>query len=168
MPKLPLSTVTNLTKVKSFWEGVRMTYGTNALAGKAMGVSPKLIAKYSETQTKPVSDKDLKTLQKGIARMSRGHYQVAKYYTEIKPVKWTRGQVEFAKQYTATGEKARRYFRKAVREAYTKNIRHIKMPALDPATGKVFNPSPAKKKVRRGSKRTNKRSNRRAIRRRRR
>jgi len=168
MPKLSLTKIAELTKTPSFFEGIRLTHGTYAAASRATGISRRTLARLAEKGSHEVSDKELKSIQKGIAKMSRGNYQVADAYMHIKPVKWTRGQVEFAKKYVATNEKARRYFRKAVREAYTKNIRHIKMPALDPATGKVFNPSPAKKKVRRGSKRTSKRSNRRAIRRRRR
>jgi hypothetical protein len=162
MPKLSLTKIAELAKTPSFFEGVRLTHGSYARASRATGISARTIAKLSARGKHEVSDKQLKSIQKGLSKMTRGNYEVANAYMHIKPVKWTKGQVEFSKQYVAKSEKARRYFRKAVREAYTKNIKHIRMPALDQATGKVFNPSPAKKRVRRGSKG---RSRQRAIRR---
>lgn len=156
MGKFSIDRATHLAKSSNFFEGLRLTHGSYAAAGRRMGIP----AKYLHAQSKP-SNAQIERLQRGLAKLSRGNLEVAEKYSIIRDRKITYGQIEYMKQQTAKGESQRRFFRKSIREAYEKSFRKVRYGAIDPATGKTFTTSPKTKKVRRGT-----RGKKRAIRRR--
>ena len=146
MAKFTLAKTTNLTP--AFFEGLKYAHGGTSALAKKMKVSPQLISSFAQGKT-PSND-SLIRMTKGLNRVSRGNAEVAEKFASIKRVRITPGQTAYMAKETAQGEKQRQYFRKAVREAYEKNFRHIRYGAIDPATGKTFSTSPKMRKVRRG------------------
>lgn len=88
------------------------------------------------------------SLQKGISKMRPVEYRTAKEFILGRGM-MTPAQLRYTGHYTKRGEKARKYFRKAVHDYATKVTETVRMAAMTP-DGKTFNKedSPKTKTVR--------------------
>lgn len=133
----------------TFFEGVRLNYGSNRAAGQALGISPNLLEKYSKAERgRKIPNREIARMEKALNKLplSKRNTSLAYIYSSGNA---TPAQRRFMLEYAKKGEKQRRYIRKAINDAAGQQKR-VLMPALT-AGGKITNSPPIKKTTPEGS-----------------